>query len=70
MCIRDSYRGSRKDQISQLESRLRQASSPEERNAIQVELRDVLKGIDDLFEELKGRLQNIPTADQMQRAGS
>ncbi len=65
-----AYRSSRSDQIAQAEKRVKEATSAEERNDAQTELRDVLKGMEDLFEELKTRLQTIPTADQIQRAGS
>jgi hypothetical protein len=65
-----NYRGSHSEEIKRLEESLKQAKSPEERNSIQSELREALKGIDQLFEELKTRLQSIPTAEQNQRAGS
>ncbi|MBN1345945.1 MAG: hypothetical protein JXQ73_24860 [Phycisphaerae bacterium] len=64
-----TYRGSRSAQIKELQDLQREATSAEERREVEVTLRDVLKGIDDLFEELKARLNSIPTQEQMRRAG-
>jgi hypothetical protein len=60
-----NYRGSRSEYIEQLEAQARKAESAEERRAVQDELREVLRGIDELFEELKHRLENVPTGDQL-----
>ncbi len=64
-----TYRTSRVEDIKRLEAQNRQASTPEERRDAQAELREVLRGIDELFEELKARLDKIPTAEQLRQAG-
>ncbi len=64
-----SYRSTQGEAIASLQAQLRQAQSPEDRSAIQAELREVLRGVDELFGQLKTRLESIPTSDQMRRAG-
>jgi hypothetical protein len=65
-----NYRSARSEEITRLENRIRSGKSAEDRTEAQAELREVLKGLDEMFEELKTRLQTIPTAEQIQRAGS
>lgn len=62
-----AYRGSRGDEIKRLEEQIRKASSREERSAAQGELRETLGGIEDLFEELKTRLDRIPSESQLRK---
>jgi hypothetical protein len=64
-----TYRGSHSEEISSLTQQLQSAESAEEKRGIQAELRQVLAGVDELFKELKARLENIPTSDQMRRGG-
>ncbi len=64
-----TYRSSRSEDIKRLEARVRTGASPEERREAQAELRDVLRGIEELFEQLKTRLDSIPTAEQLRRVG-
>lgn len=64
-----AYRGSRSEDIQRLQTQLRRAESAEERKDPQAELREVLSGVDRLFGELKARLQNIPTQEQIRRGG-
>lgn len=64
-----SYRSSRIDQINKLEAVARNADTADERRDAQSALREILRGIDELFEELKARLESIPTGDQIRRAG-
>ena len=64
-----SFRSSRTERIKRLETLARQADSREERNDARAELRDILQPIEDLFEELKGRLEGIPTAGQLRQVG-
>jgi hypothetical protein len=60
-----AYRSRRIDEIKRLQERISNAASAEERNTAQSELREALSGIDTLFTELKARLDNIPTAEQL-----
>jgi hypothetical protein len=62
-----NYRGARMDQIKKLKATIRQAESPQARREATAALRESLRPNDDLFEELKARLENIPTADQLSR---
>ena len=64
-----AYRSSRSEEIKRLEARIRKGESAEDRREAQAELRDVLRGIEELFERLKSRLESIPTADQLRRVG-
>jgi len=64
-----AYRGSRGDEIKRLEAQVRDAGSPELRRDASAELRQVLVGIDELFKELKTRLNSIPTVEQLRRGG-
>ncbi len=64
-----AYRSSRGDEIRRLEAQVRDADSPELRRDASSELRQVLVGIDELFKELKTRLDSIPTAEQLRRGG-
>ena len=64
-----SYRSSRTERIKGLEAIAREADSREERNTARAELHDLLQPIEGLFEELKGRLEGIPTAGQLRQAG-
>lgn len=63
-----AYRASRADDIKKLQARVRNADSAEDRGNAQADLQGLLQGIEVLFEELKGRLENIPSARQ-RRAG-
>jgi hypothetical protein len=63
-----AYRSSRANDIDRLRKRLRAAGSSQ-RKATQEELREILSGIDELFGELKSRLQSIPTSEQVRDAG-
>lgn len=62
-----AYRTSRKEEIELLEKEMREADSTDIRRDAQAELRELMKGLDDLFEDLKERLESIPTEDQMRR---
>jgi len=64
------YRSARKEQIEKFESQIRSSTDGNERASAQAGLGELLSGIDGLFEDLKKRLSSIPTADQVQKAGS
>lgn len=64
-----AYRSSRSEEIDRLQTQLRQAESAQERGEIQAELSEVLAGVDGLFKELKARLENIPTSEQIRGGG-
>lgn len=64
-----AYRSSRSAELQRLQNQAVHAESAEERETARAELRAVLSGIDNLFEELKARLENIPTSEQRAAAG-
>ncbi len=64
-----SYRRSHSEELSRLEREIERAESAEARQAARAELTEALRAIEMLFEELKARLDNIPTQQQMRRAG-
>ncbi len=64
-----SYRTSRKEEIERLEREMREAESSDIRRDAQMQLRELMSGLDVLFGDLKARLDSIPTEDQMRRGG-
>jgi len=61
----DAHRNSRKEEISKLEERIQDPSkSPEELADIKKQLTELYGPIDEMFQELKRRLEAIPSAQQ------
>lgn len=62
-----AFQEAHRDELEEIKTRLAQAKSPDERRVITASRRRVTKPLDDLFSELKQRLDQIPEQAQRER---
>ncbi len=63
------YRSAHADELAKLDQKIRQADDPASRSEVAEQRKELLQPIADFFEELKERLDRLPTDAQRQQAG-
>ncbi len=65
---RDNYLERKLPEMDRIEERLKEAETDEERETVQAQLSKLNEPVDRMFQQLKDRLQQLPTRDQRKKA--